>query len=271
MRRKKRKRQIHARQKRARERHAREGQSRRLVAETGSSPFHILPEEAYARLESRRIDIAAFALGLLITWYAGWRASDLVWVLWLSSLAVGFSLILWIGVLSGFWWINDEFRVSAHTHGRTRRRRRDLAVEGAGGLMFVIMVTLFFGTFHLFHSIALHDFFPLSPDMGEEISLEMYSEVVRLYWWFVPVMLLAERWAFPSAYKEWASPIVRRRIAANRHDPSPAVLVPYRNLLRMHVLIFFFGAAHALGIDHFAIFVIVYAVYFFPWDKKNKG
>src|SRR5688572_29514178 len=40
-------------------------------------------------------DALAFSVGLAVAWWAGWTAGDLVWSLWLSSLVVGYSLILW--------------------------------------------------------------------------------------------------------------------------------------------------------------------------------
>jgi hypothetical protein len=33
----------------------------------------------------------------------------------------------------------------------------------------------------------------------------------------------------------------------------------------MHLLIFFFAFAHFAGLDNFAVYAVVYAVYFFPW------
>jgi hypothetical protein len=49
---------------------------------------------------------------------------------------------------------------------------------------------------------------------------------------------------------------------------------PYVNVVRMHLLIFFFGFCHFLKIDSFFIFTAVYLVYFFPWDAlkgENSG
>jgi hypothetical protein len=40
----------------------------------------------------------------------------------------------------------------------------------------------------------------------------------------------------------------------------------YVNVIRMHILIFFFAGTAAAGIENFAIYAVVYAVYFFPWS-----
>ena len=43
-------------------------------------------------------------------------------------------------------------------------------------------------------------------------------------------------------------------------------LRPYLNVIRMHLLIFFFAFCHALHIESFLVFAVVYALYFFPWS-----
>jgi hypothetical protein len=46
---------------------------------------------------------------------------------------------------------------------------------------------------------------------------------------------------------------------------------PYLNVMRMHFLIIFFGVCHALKVDSFPTYVLVYAVYFFPWSAFRKA
>src|SRR5471032_1581083 len=41
------------------------------------------------------LDLVAFVAWLAIAWWGRWQASDLVWSLWLSSLVVGYAMILW--------------------------------------------------------------------------------------------------------------------------------------------------------------------------------
>ena len=40
-------------------------------------------------------DALAFATGLAMAWYFQWQTRDLVWSLWLSSLLVGYAMIVW--------------------------------------------------------------------------------------------------------------------------------------------------------------------------------
>ena len=41
------------------------------------------------------LDGVAFALGLALVWWQAWTTTDLVWSLWLSSLVVGYTMIVW--------------------------------------------------------------------------------------------------------------------------------------------------------------------------------
>ena len=41
-------------------------------------------------------DAVAFAAGLGVAWWASWNTTDLVWSLWLSSLVVGYSTMVWM-------------------------------------------------------------------------------------------------------------------------------------------------------------------------------
>jgi hypothetical protein len=39
----------------------------------------------------------------------------------------------------------------------------------------------------------------------------------------------------------------------------------------MHLLIFFFAFAHFARLESFAVYAVVYAVYFFPWRLVRRG
>ena len=48
-------------------------------------------------------------------------------------------------------------------------------------------------------------------------------------------------------------------------------MAAYKNVVRLHVLIFFFAFASFMKVDSFAVYVVVYAVYFFPWRVLRTG
>lgn len=113
--------------------------------------------------------------------------------------------------------------------------------------------------FHFGHSVFLNMFFPVGPVAGEnrvEPSFEIYQTILLSYWPFVFLTLIAER---------------RNVFFENKPNNFGG---PYVNVVRMHLLIFFFAGAAAIKLESFAVYAVVYFVYFFPWrllfGKKEK-
>jgi hypothetical protein len=221
----------------------------------------------------------AFAVGLAVAWWAGWKAADLVWGLWLSSLVVGYSIIVWtmarpaVDIARGAWRDRELLR----------QMNAGWSVFGGlvllgGGLLVLGFLMFHFGMFHYIHSQFLLSFFPLDAAGGEHRGLagmSTYLEVARRYWWFLPAAFLAERGAFlrQPAVKDDRSVTVAAiaaRKAASPRMPAGGMMGPYRNVMRMHVLIIFFGAAHMARLENFAVYAIVSAVYFFPWRLMRR-
>lgn len=189
-------------------------------------------------------DALAFAAGLAVAWFAGWSTKDLVWSLWLASLVIGYAMIVWMIFSRAFGSVG-------------------LMV---GGLFLLAFFTVHFGMFHFVHSVFLANFFPVGERSESFINLSLYAEVVQRYWLFLPVAALAERDHFrlPPAVNS------QEAFAAFTDKKSNALMAPYKNVIRLHLLIFFFAAAHFLKLDHFLVYAVVYAVYFFPW-RLLKG
>ncbi len=216
-------------------------------------------------------DALAFASGLTMAWFLEWETTDLVWSLWLSSFVVGYATIVW-SATRGL----REFSTNMAAD-RTPGRRPGKLLAGIslllGSLVLIAFFTVHFGGFHYGHSIFLNALFPLT---GEGISAagfpgaELYQEVVRRYWVFLPVAFAAERKGFArkGAIQSTRSSSAKELPA---HATSPVtgdgreLAAPYINVVRMHLLIFFFAAAHFANIDSFLVYATVYAVYFFPW------
>lgn len=190
-------------------------------------------------------DALAFGLGLGLAWGNEWATRDLVWSLWLSSLTVGYAMILWI------------------VFSRTGRK----PVALLGGVALLVFFTFHFGMFHLVHSVFLNLFFPVT-DVPGDPGWEGFGEIFRSYWAFIPVALLAERTHFsrPAAGSGGLAEALSKK--------SDVMKAPYRGVFRMHLLIFFFFFASQLKLENFAVYAVVYAVYFFPWRllrKKRAG
>ena len=218
------------------------------------------------------LDAVAFAAGLGVAWWAGWNTGDLVWSLWLSSFVVGYATIVWmigrpaVALLRASW--RDRASVAADP--------RSLIVFWLlilGGASFLIaFFTVHFGGFHYVHSQFLISFFPADlPGSGRASSagLATYAEVMRRYWPFLPSAFLAHRAAFlrPSLS---LTPKLSARDLSDNNGIAGLMSEPYRNVIRLHMLIFFFFFAHLARLENFAVYAVVYAVYFFPWRLVRK-
>ncbi len=193
------------------------------------------------------LDLLAFAAGLGMAWAYGWQARDLVWSLWLSSLVVGYAtIVITIG--------RGAFRASQSME--KLGRPLGLGLSLAGGAFLLAFFTVHFGGFHFVHSVFLNLFFPIEdPKLFPGDAL--YVEVFRRYWPFLAAAFLAERAALRDAWTVAFD--VRQR------GGRDIMSAPYRNVVRMHLLIFFFFFAGMLGLDSFGVYAVVFAVYFFPW------
>jgi Family of unknown function (DUF6498) len=212
-------------------------------------------------------DVLAFALGLGVARFAGWTTTDLVWSLWLSSLVVGYSMVVWMIVRPAL-AIARGARQDADLTAQLFAQARLPVIAGAGilvsgGLFMLGFFTVHFGGFHYVHSQLLNGFFPLDgtpAGRGGTAGMDTYLEVARRYWTFLPAAFLAERTAFLNRRT-----LLNLRNSGSKMQASAAMLAPYRNVIRMHLLIFFFAFAHFAAVDSFVVYTIVYAVYFFPW------
>jgi hypothetical protein len=215
------------------------------------------------RWQSAWPDAVAFVSVLALAWWLRASATDLVWSLWLSSLVVGYAIILWaifrpaliFALLAWRDRATVEQAVATHPRGA-------LLVAGLGiaaGMFMVCFFTVHFVGFHYVHAQFLSGFFPMNGSGGgfrvpSPQGWALFGEALRRYWVFLPASFLAERAAF-----------------AGHHAPGRSVMMlPYQKVVRMHLLIFFFAFAHFAGLDNFAVYAVVYAVYFFPWRLLSR-
>lgn len=222
-------------------------------------------------------DALAFAGGLALAWFGDWQTKDLVWSLWLSSLLVGYAMIVW-----GIFGTGILVAVKAWGERAMLRNepRASLAVGGAalliGGLFLLAFFTVHFGMFHFVHSVFLNSFFPMLPGRNTGPSAVLYWRVLHDYWPFVLVAAVAERQAFRLPGPDMSAPDtpvkaadIDRRLAKGKAGLT-GMMTPYRNVVRLHLLIFFFAFAHFAKLENFLVYAVVYAVYFFPWRLVRK-
>jgi hypothetical protein len=226
------------------------------------------------------LDLAAFAVGLGSARLLGWNTTDLVWSLWLSSLVIGYLTILAMigsGAFVG-WAVASSDGFPAQYRGRALL---------AGSCLALFMLGFFsvhFCGFHAVHATFLSSFFPLSGVPRQAFGfafldpLKLWrtvtSELIPRYGAFLLPAIVAERRAIfgPLAMLVRAGREVHQSqgivplLRGAGSSPQGMFGRPYLNVVRMHLLIFFFAISHALKIDSFPVYVVVYCVYFFPWS-----
>lgn len=216
-------------------------------------------------------DALAFGIGLAVAWWAGWSSGDLVWSLWLSSLVVGYSTIVWMIARPAIEFGAGAWREGAARNTDPRAIWLLWTLIFVGAAFLLAFFTFHFVFFHYVHSQIMISFFPIETGHGRstDANTSTYVEIARRYWVFLPSAFMAHRAAF-----------LRKPLSVNGQG-SMASLVrqsrggalfsePYRNVIRMHLLIFFFFFAHLAKLENFAVYAVVYAVYFFPWRLVKR-
>lgn len=218
-------------------------------------------------------DAIAFAVGLAVAWRLRWSAGDLIWSLWLSSFVVGYSTIVWMIVQPASEFIELAWRERAILRGNPRAIATFVLILLTGVAFFLGFFTFHFGGFHYVHSQFLNSFFPIDTGQrrGAGANMATYVEVARRYWPFLPSAFIAHRAAF---LRKPFSLAAQKSLSLTTNDSKrfgELFTEPYRNVMRMHFLIFFFFFAHFARLENFAVYAVVYAVYFFPWRLVRRG
>lgn len=216
-------------------------------------------------------DAVAFAIGLAVAWWARWSAGDLVWSLWLSSFVVGYATIIWMIVQPAGEFCRLAWDQRALFNGNPRALIAFVALLVIGVGFFLGFFTIHFGGFHYVHSQILISFFPIDTGQGRATiaNTATYVEIARRYWPFLPSAFIAHR----AAFMRKPFSIGPRTSLAEMNDNrkfGQLFSEPYRNVMRMHVLIFFFFFAHFAKLENFAVYAVIYAVYFFPWRLLRR-
>jgi len=218
-------------------------------------------------------DAVAFAIGLAVAWYGRWSAGDLIWSLWLSSLVVGYTTIVWMIVQPASEFAELAWRERAMFHGNPRALIAFVLVLLLGVCFFLGFFTVHFGGFHYVHSQILISFFPIDTGHGPSLTTNtaVYLEIARRYWPFLPSAFIAHRAAFMRKPFSLVAGKSLSVVGADNKRFGQLFTEPYRNVMRMHMLIFFFFFAHFARLENFAVYAVIYAVYFFPWRLLRRA
>jgi hypothetical protein len=198
------------------------------------------------RAELRReflIGLFCFAATLGAARVFGWSTGDFVWSMWISSLLVGYAIIV-IGA----------FRSTMHDEKLPRIGRVALAI------FLIAFFTLHFGGFHFGHSMFLVKYFktPLIEKLGLGTDVFDADEPLKTFGAAIVALIIAY-WPMILAAGFGA----RRQIPRPGQKFSPGT--PYAGVVRMHFLILFFGGLQAAQKDGFTFYAAALGLYFFPW------
>jgi hypothetical protein len=225
-------------------------------------------------------DLVAFLVGLAVAWARGWHTTDLIWSLWLSSLVIGYALIVWAVLqpaleLLGLGWQHRAEVEASLTPKSGKQIAILLAIALVGALFYLAFFTTHFGFFHYIHSQLLLGMYPLG-DGFTTMNRATFAEVLRRYSWALPSAFLARRYAFarrtfvPRSSSDagtGGTPLGRDGRPTRRPETAAEsrVFGPYLQVMRMHAVIIAFGAVHAARRESFLVYALIYALNFFPW------
>jgi len=192
-----------------------------------------------------------FGLGLGVAWISDWRLHDVIWGFWITSLAVGYLMI--IGIL---------------IH-QARHQIRDRDMPGGqvwvGALLLLGFFTFHFGFFHWGHAQFLAVF--LDWPESSEFEIRMVPEILARYW---PIVLagLLFRWSNLRDYMVRSFDDLSRKQDVE-NAAGDAMMLPYAGVVRLHLAIFGLFAANAVGLPDLLMFALAYAWFFLPFDLST--
>lgn len=268
-----------------------------------------MPTDHLSETDTVFPDFIAFLIGLSIAWFLNWQVTDLVWSLWLSSLVIGYVTIL-MTILTGYLLGQQISKMDDLSYKVSRGIHVGGAIISVFLLVFFSIHFCAFHAGHalfLSHFFPLEGVDRNVFNNSFMNPINLFSVVIQFvldkYAFFLLPAIIAERRNIfksvitynnlknrssksgesitemiglsPKEFSEMTkekiekmTPDKKAKIQKTLGDPF---LAPYKNVIRMHLLIFFFAFAHFLNLESFLVYSIVYFVYFFPWRILRWG
>jgi len=147
------------------------------------------------------------------------------------------------------------------TEGSVARYVRTILINLPASLFLLSFFTIHFGGFHLVHGLFLNFFFPLVGEPGNAHPDGTFPPI----WSYV--LLAAQRYwpVIAASAIAQAENIVR---SATKQDEA-AMTGPYRNVVKMHLMIFVIAFLGAFKLDTPILYATL-LVYFFPWELLRE-
>jgi hypothetical protein len=148
--------------------------------------------------------------------------------------------------------------------------------------------SIHFCGFHAGHAAFLSMFFPIDSLRNENffdafmnpflLWKIVFQHVLPVYGIFLIPAIIAER---KHVFSALIASVQRARntlqmpvdaaTISQLVKKNAAFSQSYKNVMRMHFLIFFFAMCQFAKIESFAVFAVVYFVYFFPWGAFKQA
>jgi hypothetical protein len=193
------------------------------------------------------------------------------------NLFFGFVCLAIFGISNRFAWLafflcallsaGGLFFRRAHEPGATVVPRYRVVLSRAflftPAVLFTLgFFTVHFGGFHFVHGLFLNTFFPLVPwyPAGKTMNqvfgvfLGLIAHATRSYWPFIFFSALSRKADFERALNA---------------EGGPNMMMPYANVVRMHVMIFVFAGLQAAGLSAYSLYPVL-ILYFFPAGSLAK-
>ncbi len=191
------------------------------------------------------LEIAAFVGTLALAYFSGWRAKDLIWSLWLSSLAIGFLSVL---VSGGRRVIRPDATIVERVFS---------SIGTVGALLFF---SIHFGFFHYVYAAILDLPMPLMDHPGRVyVGKLSWTGGTPFSFWETLGIAIVQYW--PVALLN----VIRdRRAVMSESVMTGKEMGPYIVILKLHFLVMGLGVFYSLGLDSFPVYAAVYTFLFSP-------
>jgi len=228
------------------------------------------------------LGLLSVVLALGMAYSFKWQTRDLVWSLWLSSLVFGYLTILSSLLASVLGALSVAFS------GVLTKRELVAGsfIGGIGAAFFLGFFSFHFCGFHAGHAAFLSFLFPVE-NLQVNLFFDSFSNPLLLWktvfeyllkpygWFLLPSLLVGWKKVFEPLVSLWGSFRSGADLSSTWNDlpQNPRknfLLAPYKNVIRMHLLLFFFVACKFCNVDSFVIYAVVYLVYFLPIDTLKK-
>jgi hypothetical protein len=138
----------------------------------------------------------------------------------------------------------------------------NLLINFPAGIFIIAFFTIHFGGFHFVHSIFLNGFFPL---LDDQPFGKTPSQTAVLFSDFIQISLKTY-WPFIIASAASSFDVM---ISALKGERRHFILEPYKNVVKMHLMIFIIAFAGAAGLHQYILYAVLF-LYFLPVKEMMK-